>query len=314
MTSTAFDTYLYLLNGSTVLASDDDGNGGTNSKITYTPTASGTLTIHATSYSAAAVGAYTVSLTGGTTTAPAAPSGLSASASSSSQINLSWADNSSNETGFKIERKTGSGGTYAQIATVGAGVTTYSNTGLTASTTYYYRVRSTNSAGDSAYSNEANATTQTGGTELLTNGGFDTGSASPWVLATYSSVVTTSPQAGSYCAKMMGNGTTSSSNFYQTVAGFNGTTKTLRFYLKMSSGEGTTTAYDFLYVRLKNTTGGTVSTLATYSNVNKNSYTGWTLVTLTVPSTALANYRISFDATEDVSIATTFYIDSVSVQ
>jgi hypothetical protein len=90
---------------------------------------------------------------------PAAPTALTATAASSSQINLAWTDNAPNETGFKIERKTGAGGTYAQIATVGANVTTYQNTGLSASTTYYYRVRATNAAGDSAYSNEAGATT-----------------------------------------------------------------------------------------------------------------------------------------------------------
>ena len=94
-------------------------------------------------------------------TTPTAPSGLIAGAVSSTQINLSWTDNSSNETGFKIERKTGSGGTYAQIATTGAGVTTYNDTGLTASTTYFYRVRATNAVGDSAYSAEASATTAT---------------------------------------------------------------------------------------------------------------------------------------------------------
>ncbi len=88
-----------------------------------------------------------------------APSGLSAAAASASQINLSWTDNSSAETGFRIERKTGSGGTYSEIATVSANVTSYSDTGLSASTTYYYRVLAYNDAGNSAYSNEANATT-----------------------------------------------------------------------------------------------------------------------------------------------------------
>lgn len=89
---------------------------------------------------------------------PAAPTGLAATAASSSQINISWAD-VANETGFKIERKTGSGGTYAEIATVGAGVVTYNNTGLAAATTYFYRVRASNTAGDSGYSNETSATT-----------------------------------------------------------------------------------------------------------------------------------------------------------
>jgi len=92
---------------------------------------------------------------------PAAPSNLTATAISSSQIDLLWTDNSYIETGFKIERKIGETGTYSQAATVGANVTTYSDTGLNGSTTYYYRVRAYNTAGDSSYSNEVIATTQT---------------------------------------------------------------------------------------------------------------------------------------------------------
>src|SRR6266568_3042522 len=91
-------------------------------------------------------------------TVPAAPTNLVATAVSGSQINLSWTDNSTNETSFKIERKTGSGGTYSQIATVGTNVTTFSNTSLAAGTTYFYRVRASNSSGNSAYTNEASAT------------------------------------------------------------------------------------------------------------------------------------------------------------
>ncbi len=93
------------------------------------------------------------------TPAPAAPSGLTAAAASSTQINLAWTDASSNETGFRIERKTGAGGTYAEIATVGAGVTSFGNSGLTGGTTYFYRVRAYNAGGNSATSNEASATT-----------------------------------------------------------------------------------------------------------------------------------------------------------
>lgn len=93
------------------------------------------------------------------TTYPAAPSGLSAKAVSTDRINLSWTDHSAGETGFKIEQKKGSGGTYSEIAIVGADVKTHSSTGLDAYTTYYYRVRAYSSIGNSSYSNEAHVTT-----------------------------------------------------------------------------------------------------------------------------------------------------------
>ncbi len=92
---------------------------------------------------------------------PAAPSGLTATAVSASRINLSWTDNSTNESGFKIERCTGPSCTdFVQIAVMGSGVTTYSNTGLTSSTTYTFRVRAYNAGGDSNYSNTASAMTE----------------------------------------------------------------------------------------------------------------------------------------------------------
>jgi hypothetical protein len=61
---------------------------------------------------------------------PAAPTNLSASRISASQINLSWTDNSDNETGFKIERKIGGGGNYVEIATVGPSISSFPNTSL----------------------------------------------------------------------------------------------------------------------------------------------------------------------------------------
>jgi hypothetical protein len=79
---------------------------------------------------------------------------LSATAVSSSQINLTWNDNSNNETGFKIERCQGNGCTnFLQIAQVGPNVISYSNTGLSHNTRYRYRVRAFNLGGNSAYSN-----------------------------------------------------------------------------------------------------------------------------------------------------------------
>ena len=93
-------------------------------------------------------------------TTPAAPDNLSATMASSTRINLTWRDRSDNETGFKIERKKDDG-RYAEIATVTANTTSYSDTGLEANTKYVYRVRAYNAAGNSSYSNEASATTAT---------------------------------------------------------------------------------------------------------------------------------------------------------
>ncbi|MCI0536488.1 MAG: fibronectin type III domain-containing protein [Verrucomicrobiales bacterium] len=89
---------------------------------------------------------------------PVAPSNLAAVAVSSSQINLTWSDLSDNENGFKIQRSTDNVN-FALVASVGANITSYSNTGLAVDTTYYYRVKAYNSGGSSPYSNVASATT-----------------------------------------------------------------------------------------------------------------------------------------------------------
>jgi hypothetical protein len=96
-------------------------------------------------------------------TAPSAPSNLTANATSCNNVNLSWSDNSNNESVFKIERKE-SGGTYSEIATVPANTTTYADTTVQAQKTYYYRVRAYNASGNSSYTDEVNVTTPACGT------------------------------------------------------------------------------------------------------------------------------------------------------
>ena len=91
---------------------------------------------------------------------PEAPANLAATATSVSQIDLTWSDNSTNEDGFTIERCQGAGCVnFLSIAQPPAGTTSYSDTGRAAGTTYQYRVRAFNAGGPSAYSNTASATT-----------------------------------------------------------------------------------------------------------------------------------------------------------
>jgi len=92
-------------------------------------------------------------------TIPAPPSSLVAMPVSSTQINLTWSDNSSYETGYRIERKVGAGGLWSQIASLPANTTSFQHTGLLPDHLYYYQVRAFNSAGSSSYSNTAYAKT-----------------------------------------------------------------------------------------------------------------------------------------------------------
>jgi hypothetical protein len=99
---------------------------------------------------------------------PNPPTGLSANAPSSSSVQLSWTDASTDETSFRVER--GIGGNYTEIASLPAGTTSYTDNGVAPSTAYTYRVRAHNVAGFSAYSNVASVTTpgDTGSIKVMT--------------------------------------------------------------------------------------------------------------------------------------------------
>lgn len=88
------------------------------------------------------------------TSAPAAPGPLSITATSPDRVTLTWVDNSLNESGFALERKTGVGGSYVLLANIAANSTIYFDDTVVLNEQYYYRVSAYNTQGSSATSNE----------------------------------------------------------------------------------------------------------------------------------------------------------------
>ena len=129
---------------------------------------------------------------------------LVAGHATAAQLTLTWTDNASNETGPRIERRLAppAAGTYDEIATVGANVTSYLDTTVTAGQSYCYRVRAYNTAGDSGYSNAACAEVATSPPPSLTLTVVKTGTGT---------VTSTSPanavNCGSDCTHSGPNGT-----------------------------------------------------------------------------------------------------------
>ncbi len=93
------------------------------------------------------------------TSPPAAPSNLQATNPTTSSIRLSWQNNADNEDGFSVEQSLSATTNFTVVSSVAAGITNTVIPSLSPGTRYYFRVRATNSAGNSGYSNTANATT-----------------------------------------------------------------------------------------------------------------------------------------------------------
>ena len=91
--------------------------------------------------------------------APPTPSALTATASSFNKINLTWPNESASETGFEIVRSLTVSGTYVPAGNVGANVTQFTDSGLSAATAYFYKVRALSLSGNSGLSPAATATT-----------------------------------------------------------------------------------------------------------------------------------------------------------
>jgi rhamnogalacturonan endolyase len=156
------------LNGTNVLEINQTGGflgGGVYPLITYTGTLTGGLTNLALSGDFIQPVVLTnppgvIALVAAIPPAvPNPPSALVATALGAFQINVAWTDNSPDENAFVLERSLGAPSNFTAIALLAENTTSYPDVGLTANTTYFYRVRGTNLAGFSAYSNTNSATT-----------------------------------------------------------------------------------------------------------------------------------------------------------
>jgi len=146
---------------------------------------------------------------------------------------------------------------------------------------------------------------------LLVNGGFE-GSASPWVGSGTGYFYTANgsyPHSGTGYI-YLGVNNSVSGQAYQSVTIPSTANGTLTFWLNVTSSETTTTTqYDKLFVEVRNSSGTLLSTLATYSNLDKASAGVYTQRSLNVAAYKGQTVRIQFRATTDSSLATTFRID-----
>src|SRR2546428_2645238 len=211
------------------------------------------------------------------TTAPQPPTGLTATTVSSSQINLSWTAPTNNGgsaiTGYKIESSTNSGSTWSVlVSNTGSTGTAYSDTGLSPSTTYSYRVSAINSAGTSTPSNTASATTQS----TTTSGNTTT-----------SSIVLNGIQSTS--------GTVSSAPYQITLSNFNaGTGNNRLLVVGVEANNSPVTSVTFGGVQLTSAVSSFSNNDAEFWYLTNPSGTGNIVVTMTgSTSVVVGAYSIS---------------------
>ncbi|HEY7923554.1 MAG TPA: S8 family serine peptidase [Vicinamibacteria bacterium] len=150
--------------------------------------------------------------------------------------------------------------------------------------------------------------------ERVANGGFESGTT-PWVLSGTAYL----SQAG---APHSGTGYTvlarddnANGTEYQTITIPSTAAGSLTFWLNVTSGESTTTvARDSLFVEVRSTSGVLLSTLATFSNLNKTTAAVYTQRSLSVASYRGQTIRVQFRATSDGSLPTVFRVDDVSLR
>jgi hypothetical protein len=185
-------------------------------------------------------------------------------------------------------------GTPSTAGTYSPTVTAHDSTGPSGSTTFTWTISPTGSCTPA---------------QLLGNPGFETGTAAPWTSGSgvISNNTTEPARTGSWDAWLDGYGSTHTDTLSQSVTiPVSCTTAAFTFYLHIDTAETTTSAvYDKLTVQAGSTT------LATYSNLNKN--TGYVQKSFSLASYAGQTVTLKFTGTEDSTLQTSFVIDDTAV-
>jgi hypothetical protein len=207
----------------------------------------------------------------------------------------------------------------ASIAAPGSGSSTLTFTASSTASTGTFNVTINASGGGVSHSATVSLAVTTPGnvTQILGNPGFENGSTSPAPWSVTSGVINNStsepPHAGSWDAWLDGYGTTHTDTALQTVTiPSTATAATLSFFLHIDSAEtSTTTAFDTLTVQVRNSSGTVLSTLATFSNLNKA--TGYSQKSFNLLSFKGQTIQIFFKGVEDSTLQTSFVLDDVTL-
>ena len=149
----------------------------------------------------------------------------------------------------------------------------------------------------------------TGGGELIVNGGFE-GSATPWTLSGNAYWSNGGNQHSGTGYSVLGFYNNASGSEYQTVSIPASHGANLTFWLQITTSEGLSTAYDFLYVEVRSTSGALLGTLGSYSNRNAGAYSQ---KAFSLASWRGQTVRVQFRATTDFTLTTAFRVDDVSL-
>jgi hypothetical protein len=207
----------------------------------------------------------------------------------------------------------------ASIAAPGSGSSTATFSASSTATVGTSTIAVNATGGGISHSTTISLTVTSGGTttQILGNPGFENGSTNPapWTVTTgvINSSTSEPPHAGTWDAWMDGYGTTHTDTVLQQVTIPAGSTAaTLTFFLHIDSAEtSTTTAFDTMTVQILNSSGTVLSTLATFSNLNKA--TGYQQKSFNLLSFKGQTIQIFFKGVEDSTLQTSFVLDDVNL-